>query len=230
MSYKSDVQLLEPGNEVFLYTLDARALAPSEPLLRFHGHRQSNTIVWQGNSFAAWPIDANGFARTSDQQPMPRLAVGNVNSSITALCLAFQDLVGAKITRQRTFVKYLDAVNFPGGNPTADPTQEMMPEVWFIERKVSETPTVVEFELASPLSFGNVQFPRRQIIANNCPWQYRGAGCGYVGPPVANEMDEPTSDPAQDKCGKRLGSCQLRLWPDGVLNFGGCPAAGLVRT
>lgn len=230
MSYTNDVQMLEPGAEVILYTLDARALAPSEPLLRFHGELQSGNIVWQGNTYAPWPIDANGFARTSDQQPTPRLAVGNVNSSITALCLAFQDLVGAKITRQRTFVKYLDAVNFPGGNPTADPTQEMMPEVWFIERKISEAIEAVEFELSSPLDFNNVQLPRRQIIANNCPFAYRGAGCNYVGPPVADEMDVPTSDPGEDRCGKRLGSCQLRLWPDGVLNFGGFPAAGLVRT
>lgn len=230
MSLKDDVQKLEPGAEVILFTLDARALAPSEPLVRFHGHLQSGIIVWQGNSYSPWPIDATGFARTGDQQPSPILRVANVDGSITALCLAFQDLVGAKIIRQRTFVKYLDAVNFPGGNPNANPSEEHTPEVWFIDRKTSEDDVSVEFELATALNFGNASLPGRQIIANNCPWQYRGAGCGYVGPPVADEMDQPTSDPAQDKCGKRLGSCQLRPWPDNVLNFGGMPAAGLVRT
>lgn len=230
MSIASDVQTLEPGAEVKLFTLDARLLSPAEPLVRFHGHMQSGIIVWQGNSFSAWPIEATGFARTGDQQPNPRLRVANVDSSITALCMAFQDLVGAKIIRQRTFVKYLDAINFPGGNPSANPSEEHKPEVWFIDRKTHEDAESVEFELASALNFGQVAIPGRQIIANNCPWQYRGAGCGYVGPPVADEMDVPTSDPSLDKCGKRLGSCQLRDWPDDILNYGGMPAAGLVRT
>jgi lambda family phage minor tail protein L len=48
--------------------------------------------------------------------------VGNVDGSITALCLSYQDLVGAVLTRHRTLGKYLDAANFGGTNATADPT------------------------------------------------------------------------------------------------------------
>lgn len=180
--------------------------------------------------YAAWPITAEGFARTTDQQPQPKLLVGNVDGSISLLCVTFEDLVGAKLTRLRTFGKYLDAVNFPDGNPSADPSQEFPPEVWFIERKSAEVAEAVEFELASALDFAGVQLPRRQIIANNCPFQYRGAGCNYTGPAVADVNDNPTSDPALDRCGKRLGSCKLRQWPDDVLNYGGFPASGLMRT
>ncbi|MBT0358367.1 phage minor tail protein L, partial [Morganella morganii subsp. morganii] len=32
----------------------------------------------------------------------------------------------------------------------------------------------------------------------------------YAGPPVADEWGKPTSDPAKDKCGKRLPDCKLR--------------------
>jgi lambda family phage minor tail protein L len=140
------------------------------------------------------------------------------------LCLSFDDMVGTTFIRRRTFEQYLD------GQPTADPTAEFAPEVWFVDRKVSETPEVVEFELASVLDFRGLRLPGRQIIANQCTFVYRGDGCAYMGPPVADALDNPTSDPALDRCGKRLSSCRMRLWPDGILNYGAFPAAGLVRT
>lgn len=92
---------------------------------------------------------------------MPKLSVGNIDGSISSLCLAFQDLVGAQVTHHRTLGKYLDAVNFGGVNPTADPTQEIPPEKWFIERKASEDNEVVQFELSSAMDFGGVMLPRR---------------------------------------------------------------------
>ena len=227
MSTETDVQLLNPGALVTLFTLDARKIGGD--IARFHPHREAQ-IVWQGNTFIAFPLEAKGFARTSDQQPSPTLRVGNVQGQITALCQEYQDLVGAIILRQRVFAKYLDAVNFPDGNPSADPLKEFPVEQWFIERKSAENPRFVEFELSSCLDFNGVKLPRRQIVANHCPFTYRGEGCAYIGPPVATAMDIPTTDPALDRCGRRLSSCKLREWPDNVLNFGGQPAAGLVRT
>lgn len=227
MTTSADAQLLNPGALVTLFTLDATDIGGD--IARFHQHFNAE-IVWQGNTFVAFPVEAEGFGRTSDQQPTPRLRVGNVNGAITELCQEFQDLVGATIMRQRVFAKYLDAINFPDGNPSADPTEEFPVERWFIERKSAENQRFVEFELSSCLDFNGVKLPRRQIIANHCPWQYRGPGCAYIGPPVATAMDLPTTNPLLDKCGRRLGSCRLREWPDAVLNFGGQPAAGLVRT
>lgn len=228
MSINSDVQKLEPGDLLTYFELDATALGGG--VVRFHGNNPGGTQVWQGNDYAAWPIKAEGFARTSEQQPSPKLTVANLDGSISALCLTYEDLVGAKLIRRRTFSKYLDAVNFPDGNPTADPTQEFPPEVWYIERKSAESREAVEFELSSALNFAGVKLPRRQIIANQCPWTYRGPGCNYVGPPVATVLDVPTSDPALDRCSHLLRGCRLREWPDGILNYGGFPAAGLVRT
>jgi hypothetical protein len=119
------------------------------------------------------------------------------------------------------------------GNPTADTTQEMTPEIWYVERKVSEDNTVVTFELASAMDLAGVQLPRRQIIQNYCLWMtiggYRGTYCGYTGAPVAKADGTPTTDPLLDKCGGKLSDCKLRIWPDNILNFGGYPAAGLVR-
>ena len=81
--------------------------------------------------------------------------------------------------RRQTLTKYLDAANFPEGNPTADPGEHFQDEVWFIERKVSETKETVEFELTTAIDLNGEQLPGRQVIAGVCGWLIRG---GYRGP------------------------------------------------
>jgi phage-related protein len=110
-------------------------------------------------------------------------------------------------------------------NPTADPNQYLSRDVWVVDRKSAENPAVVEFELAAPIDVAGVMLPRRQVVANVCAWQYRSAECGYAGRPVADANDQPTNDPAQDRCGKRLSSCKLRFGNTGVLPYGGFPGA-----
>lgn len=232
MSVLADIQSLEPGARFVGFELDARDIGADQ--LWFHAHLQSTPIFWQGQEYGPWPIEATGFERTSDQPPAPRLRVSNIDGTITAMCQLFDDLVGAKLIRRQTLVQYLDAVNFPGGNPTADPEEHFPDEIWFIERKVTETPELVEFELATAIDLNGVQLPRRQIIAGLCGWVtiggYRGPYCGYSGPPVADLNDQPTSDPGLDQCGGRLASCKLRYGQNEPLPYGGFPASGLLRT
>jgi lambda family phage minor tail protein L len=227
MTLAADVQTLEPGAMVELFEVDATAI--SGDLLRFHAYVQVGSIWWQGNEYKPWPVQAEGFDLQPAKPPTPLLTVGNIDGSISAACLAYQDLVGAVVTRHRTLGKYLDAVNFGGTNTTADPTQEMPLDRWYIERKAAETNTAVQFELSSALDFGGVQLPRRVIIANQCPWTYRSAECGYTGGPVADADDNATSSSDQDVCGKRLTSCKLRFGQNNPLPYGGFPAAALTR-
>lgn len=232
MSIKTDVQKLEPGRFVELFELDATGIGGE--IVRFHKHLQVGDIWWAGEAYSPWPIETEGFAMDSAQPSTPKLRVSNVNGSISALCIYFDDLLGAKLTVIRTLAKYLDAINFPDGNPTADPTQEMPRDIWYIERKSAETKEVVEFELASALDLNGVTLPRRKIIASRCLWLsiggYRGPYCGYVGAPVAKRDGTPTSDPMLDACGGLVSDCKLRFGEDGQLPFGGYPAAGLMRT
>lgn len=413
----ADAQQLEPGGRVTVYELDASSFGADQ--LFFHAHLQSGVIWWQGQEYGAWPIEATGFERTSDQPPNPRLKVGNLDGRIAAMCMLYGDMVGAKVIRRQTLVKYLDAANFPplrnmarnssfevsanatsiptgwnlerirsdvggaisyvpsplpgggravrlewnalnakdwaginlagpganyirvetntdyvnssyvrgtpgskaqiyvqwlnstGGtvlgtvtlpevtmdgswkrlmlparsrgdavlarlyvgrqfaqaagahfieidnaqfeqgsaateyqftgtdleasrNPTADPNEHFLDEIWFIERKVSETKEVVEFELTTAIDLNGEQLPGRQIISGVCGWLirggYRGPFCGYTGPAVADANDVPTTDPARDQCGGRVGSCKLRFGADKPLPYGGFPASGLLRT
>lgn len=216
----ADIQKLDPGQLVVLYELDATALGGG--VLRFHS-MFAGPIMFKGQEYSPWPTEAEGFERTSSQQPVPVVRVANVNGAISTLCQLFDDLLGTKFTRRRTFWRYTD------GQPDANINAEFVPDVYFIERKANEDTTNVAFELASVLDFEGLMLPGRQIIANHCPFEYRGEGCMYAGPPVADANDNPTSDPLLDRCGKRLRSCKMRLWPDNILNYGGFPAAGLAR-
>lgn len=114
-------------------------------------------------------------------------------------------------------------------NPTADPTQEFPIETWIIDRKSLETKVGIDFELASPFDRPGCLLPARQIVPNCCNWIYRQEGCGYTGGPVADESDTVTSDPTKDKCSHTLRGCKLRYGVDGVLPYGGEPAAGAYR-
>lgn len=231
MSIASDIQKLSPSAIIELFELDATAF--SGGLYRFHAgtNKLSSNVVWQGNTYTAFPIQASGFDYSGNGQlPRPKVAVANALGTITALVLNYDDLLGAKLTRKRTLAKYLDAVNFPGGvNPDADPNAEFADDVFYVDRKTTETKEVVEFELAAAFDVAGVQLPRRQIIQNVCVWKYRGTECGYNGSNYWNASDQSVGTLAQDVCGKRLSSCKLRFGTYAPLPFGSFPAAGLTR-
>lgn len=239
----TEIQKLEPSAVIELFEMDATAFGGD--LLRFHAGTNglSSNVVWQGNTYTAYPIKATGFELTGNGQlPRPKLTVSNTTGAITLMVLTYDDLLGAKITRKRTMVKYLDAVNFPGGsNPTADTSAEFPNDVFFIDRKATETRDLVEFELAASFDVAGVLLPKRQIIQNVCVWKYKGTECGYAGTKYFDANDQPVASSGLDVCGKRLTSCEKRFtrtassyWFGSYdvidpLPFGSFPSAGLAR-
>lgn len=227
-----DLQSLTPGNMVTLFELDTTVIGGAD-ILRFHPGTSAlnGDVTWGGHEYARFPVEASGFERsTNGALPRPKLLVANVDGLMGALSSELGGIEGSKLTRTRTFVKYLDGVNFPGGvNPTADPEQYIEKDIWFVSRKSGENRIFLEYELSSNIDLAGVKIPRRQIIQNVCAWRYRSPECSYTGPAVARENDLPTTDLAQDKCGKRLSSCKLRHGATSVLPYGGFPGAGLMR-
>ena len=229
MTIHQDIQSLAPSALLEFFELDMTAQGGSK--LYFHAgtNELGSPVVWQGVTYQPMPIQAEGFDITArGQLPRPKLRVANIEGIISQI-LADNDIAGAKITRRRTFARYLDAVNFESGNPSADSSAEFPEDIFYIDRKTAENQAFVEFELSSSFDVTGVQLPRRQIIQNSCPWKYRSPECGYTGGAVADQLDSPTSVMSEDACGKRLDSCKLRFGETGVLPFGGFPAAGLVR-
>lgn len=251
MSLNSDYQKLEPGNAVRLFSVDGTAFGTGE-VLRFHSHNFPHTeaeivaaggdesklpaksIWWQGQEYKAWPCQIEGIeASTSGSSAQPKLSVANLDGSITALCLAYDDLLQAKVTIHDTLVQYLDARNFAGGNPTADATQEKL-QVWYIDAKTSETSEVVEFALSSPMDLQGLMIPTRQLHSL-CTWcirnKYRtGDGCDYAGNRYFDKNNNPVDDPSRDECNGTLTACKLRFGDGNELSFGGFPGTSLIRS
>ena len=119
----SELQKINPSAVIELFELQLiAAIHGSDQLYRFHsGSNQNNRgeIIWQGNSYTRFPIEAEGFEFTGRGQiPRPTLTVSNVLSTLTTLIASVNaftpanDLNGAKLTRIRTTADNIDAANF----------------------------------------------------------------------------------------------------------------------
>ena len=178
----SDIQGINPSSIIELFALTTTAaLHRSATTYRFHAGSSLNSngeIVWAGNSYQRFPVEADGFAFQKGQIPRPTLTVSNALGTITSILLSVNqtttgnDLTGATVTRIRTLAKFLDAVNFAGGvNPygTPDPNAEFPQEIYSIDRKASETRDAVSFELAAPIDLAGVRAPKRQCTRKDFP-------------------------------------------------------------
>lgn len=224
MSIESEIQSLSPSRIIELFVLDLTSVSPGEVFYFHSGINQINQpIVWQGVTYYPIPIEAEGFdISTKGTLPRPKMRVANIDGLFSVEVRDHDDLVGCKITRKRTFARFLDAVNFPSGNAEADPNQYIEDDIWIIDQKTSENRYVIEWELASALDIAGVMLPSRQMIQNTCTWKYRGEGCGYTGTQYFDELDQSVSSAAEDSCGKRVRSCRLRFTGQ-VTPFGGFP-------
>ena len=171
----SEVQKINPSAiiELFVLQLDS-ALHGANTIYRFHAGSNLNAngeIVFAGNSYLRFPIEATGFAYQRGQLPRPKVTISNATGLISSILVsvnqvtAGNDLTGATFTRIRTMARFLDAVNFPGNtNPlgTPDPTAEFKRQVFIVDRKSAENREVVEFELAASTDMAGVRAPKRQ--------------------------------------------------------------------
>lgn len=230
MPISSDTRAGTLGAIVELFILDASAVGG--PVYRFANQKNQlgNDIVWAGATYTAIPIKAFGFDKAVNGAiPRPTIKVSNVAGFLIGVLDTYDDLVGAKLTRQRTLAKYLDAVNFPGNtNPHASTSEKFEDEIFYVQRKVLQNRLEIEFELSSSFDLEGLMLPRRLIIPI-CPWIYRSAECGYLGGAVAKQDDTATAILAEDKCGKRISSCKLRFGTNATLPHGGFPTAGVTR-
>lgn len=209
-----DIQSLDPGATWEGWVLDCTPIGGL--VYRFHcgTNKLGTPVVWQANTYQPWPVEIEGLEQSSKGTlPRPTVRVANLDSTISVLLGPMEDLLGAKVIRKRTLVKYLDAANFPGGtNPTADDTAAWDDDVFYVEQKTSETNAVIEWQLVSALDCQGLKLPRRIIQATVCPWADASV-CAYsVG----------------GQCAKTLAACKAK-WGTADLPFGGFPASSRIR-
>ena len=193
-------------------------------VFRFHNsiNLTSNSIFWQGKQYIAAPIHAEGFETSlKGSTPTPKLSMSVSDEGIPLLAqlkdrlVQMGDIVGAKVTRIRTFSRFLDASNFVEGIPPKnfypDPNSELPRDIYYIDRKSQENKNTIEYELAPIFETEGIKLPGRMVVANTCTANYRGESCLYeyssrknltthgdgtlpsLAPPVANEHNEEFS-------------------------------------
>ena len=176
----SDLQSINPSAIIELFTLQlSTSLHGANTIYRFHAGSNLNAngkILWAGNEYLRFPVQASGFAFQKGQLPRPKITISNATGLISSILLTVNetttgnDLTGATVTRIRTLAKFLDKENFINNtNPTEDPTAEFPKEIYAIDRKSTETREIVEFELAAPTDLAGVRIPKRQCTRKEFP-------------------------------------------------------------
>lgn len=221
--FKLDLAQLEQNALIELFEVDLRQLRDSDgisgELYRFYAgtNEKSQPIVWQGKTYQPFGVKAVGFELSGNgPSNRPTLTIGNVDGFVTALCNRFDQCLGGVVRRRLVYMHYLDAVNFEGGNKQADPSQEAL-SYFLIEQLSSLNRSIAQFTLALPSETDSALIGAR-MITTTCSWLYRSVECGYTGRAVADEKDQPTTDPQKDKCSGLLTGCKLR---NNTQNYGG---------
>ena len=215
------------ATEVTLATpLDEAPLAGAAWTLRGSAH-----VAFGGDIYTPRPIQADGFEMNGrGQLPTPTLRMAN-NPYINALVNSSGDLLGAKVTRIRTFKRFLDGMS--DANPNAILAQ---PDIFRIDRKARQSRGTMEFELAAWIDQQGIQIPRRQVICDTCTHTYRRwtgsefvfGTCPYDGDEMYEIDNSPTGDPSKDVCSKKLKGCVTRFGENANLPTRAFPGAAIV--
>ena len=193
----SELQSLNPSSLIELFTLqlvEGTHYATGNPdsvptIYRFHAGTSMNSnanIIWQGNTYQRFPIDAQGFEFSGKGQiPRPQLTMSNLGGisrsgqvlSVTDLLIIVNlttphnDLLGATVTRLLVLASSLDNANFSSGsNPFGTPNSNELPqEIYVIDRKMSESRNLIQFELTAANDTQNKKVPARQVTRTDFP-------------------------------------------------------------
>ncbi|CAM3536589.1 Phage minor tail protein L [Vibrio aerogenes CECT 7868] len=212
------------------------SVTTSTGTLRFvTGPRDGKPVVHAGKTYTPLPIDVSGFGfNTTGSIPRPTMRISNIDSALIPVIAETDDLIGARVVRQRIFATNLD------GEPDEDPGQTFPPDIYVVNRKSVQTRASVEWELVAAIDQEGVKLPRRQVIRDYCQSIYRvydageaefdygDATCPYTGVVCFNAQGKST-DAASDACGKTLADCKKRFGEHGILPFDGFPGVARVR-
>ena len=118
----------EPTSMVVLFELVLKDL--NKKSYRFHAGENgyTNAIIFNGKTYHFLPIKAEGFDYSDKKLPRPTITADNTDSFFSLKTRFFKDFIGYELIRTRTFLKFLDAANFPNNvNPYGAPTAVSYP-------------------------------------------------------------------------------------------------------
>ena len=223
-----EIFAIEPSTVVLLYVVDLKEKGE----YRFHAGENGykNPIIFNKKEYNYYPIKVEGFEMHGDGKlPRPTMTFSNQNGNISMRLGTFKDFINYKVTRIKTFVRYIDDVNFPNNvNPHADPDPEssFVEDIFYVNQKTKENDEIVEFELVSLLELQNANIPARTMYSNYCGWEYRSEiGCGYKGKPISDQKNKRFV--LSGYSGQMVGEEVYFENPNG--DFGGAPTGDWTR-
>ena len=232
----ADVQRLVVGEIVQLFELDATDFGADQIFYFTMNTKDGANVEFNGISYTPLDFEIEGLEVSGKGQlPEPTIKLSNTNNALGAAINSFNDLVGAKLTRRKTFKKYLD--DEPGANPAA----QFPLDIYIVEQKISQNKFFVEFKLVPFFDFQGIRIPKRQIIRESCSFVYRTwdstsfdylkvIGCPYQGSNYFDIDGNIEGLPENDNCGKRLSDCALRFSGDTTpIPFAGFPNVAKIR-
>lgn len=232
---QSIAQSLKPDAPVELFTLDTTSIGG--PILHFvQGRDTSQRVSFGGVEYEAIDIEFKGLETSgAGALPTPTITVANHDGIVQTIMNTWGEPLGCTIYRIRTFARVLDGHEEPDGNAFYGPDQ------FRIERRVTENPVYIEFELSTNFDQEGKQLPGRQVIRDTCLWRYRAfnpatrqfeyakAQCPYTGNRYFDINDQEVFDPALDYPSRRISCCEARFGKGNPLPFGGFPGVARVR-
>lgn len=194
-----------PSSLLTLITLDSRFISVNGDLYRFHPGVNGlyQPVIWGGQTYTPFPIELSEMQIPGQGTlPRPKLRASNINGFVSAFLRTQGDMVGAKVTIDRVYARYLPHANFERGvNPfgTPDPDAAYESQIYWINMKTAETMELVEWELSSSFEVDGIRLPRRRMNAIICDAIYRdGETCGYTGIPITDPYGKSFTDAAPD--------------------------------
>lgn len=231
----AQAQSLAPGTIIELFVLDLEPIGVATTYYFTPTNMPGYTVIFDGNRYAYAPVSISGIERSvSGDPPNPKVLLPNVTKFTSALVTQHQDLVGAQVTRMRTFQDFLD------GEPLADPSAVLSRDIYTVEQKLNLTNVMGEFSLRPLYALDGKYLPGRTCLKEVCTHRYRIANadgtfdyskatCPFTGTNYFLRDGTPTTDARLDACGKALNNCSDRFGEHAELPFRGFPGMSRLR-
>jgi lambda family phage minor tail protein L len=221
---KQDIQNINVGSPIVsLFKLDTTVLGGG--VYYFVSATESNTYVtFNSIQYSPLPVEFEGMSMTSDgKMARPTISISNISYLLLSEIITYKDLIGSKLTRTRTFMKYLD------GQSEADVNAKFPDDIFYLEQKIQHNKYLIKWSLRCALDLDHIMIPKRQCLSY-CNYKYLGVSdanseCPYDGSNgFFTELGVSTTE-ENDKCGKKLTDCKLRFG-NNPLPIRGFPSIG----
>lgn len=204
------------------------------------GYSFTKELIYNGKKYFPIPCEADGFEMSvGNKFPRPKIRVSNIVNKfrspnvdeeghgymswhrfISTMMRSYNDLRNARINRKKTFLRFIDDINFDGGNPFGVPNPYAVIEdsSWVISQKLNENKFFVELELTSVFDVEQSYTPNRRFGARYCGFVYRGEGCQYSGLPKRDKNGDWFKS-VNAVTGIKEDVVLIPQWPNQILEY-----------